>query len=517
MPQTGSRNLIFIVAYNHESFIEKVIARIPRSVISDPGNEVLVIDDGSKDNTFYVTDAIREKLRGRAKITVLKNPVNQGYGGNQKVGYRYALDHGFDRVILVHGDGQYAPELLDKIIAEYSSPAAPDAVFGTRMSSVKSAFKGGMPVYKIIGNRILTWLQNRILKCRMSEFHSGYRSYSVELLRRIPFEVNSNDFHFDTEIIIQCLASKAKIVEIPIPTHYGEEVCHVNGFKYALNVLAASFHFRVQQLGFLYDRKYDVGTDHYPRKASRYSSHSRLVEKIKPGSTVLDVGCGKGHLASDLIAKGCVVDGIDVIAESEIAVKLRRYHRIDLIRDMGSLEAVLSQNAYDYILMADILEHLVEPDRLLDMIRRHRPARSQPVVIASTGNVAFMVVRLMLFFGQFNYGIRGILDRTHVKLFTRKSFRHLFEQSTYVISEDQGIPMPFSAVFSENSRWGLRFEALNAFLLRLFPRFFSYQFLLVAAPLPTTNQILEMCEDHTAELRRDENRPRDVDLKIIRT
>src|SRR3989338_4299346 len=124
MPQTGSRNLIFIVAYNHENFIEKVISRLPQSVISDPNNEVLVIDDGSKDGTFYVTDAIRRKLQGSSKITVLKNPVNQGYGGNQKVGYRYAIDHGFDRVVLVHGDGQYAPELLDKIIAEYSSPAA---------------------------------------------------------------------------------------------------------------------------------------------------------------------------------------------------------------------------------------------------------------------------------------------------------------------------------------------------------------------------------------------------------
>lgn len=495
-----AKNLIFIVAYNHENFIEKVIARIPERVLSDPQNEVLVIDDGSKDNTFFVGDAVRAKYGSRARITILKNPINQGYGGNQKLGYRYAIDQGFDRVFMIHGDGQYAPELLETLIAEYESAKKPDAVFGTRMDSIRSARAGGMPFYKIAGNITLTKLQNFILGSKMSEFHSGYRSYSTQLLKRIPFERNANDFHFDTEIIIQTLAAGGKIVEVPIPTHYGEEICHVNGMKYAKDVIRASLHYKIQKLGFFYDRKFDIGNEHYPRKESPYSSHARLVDLVPPGSRVLDIGCGTGHLANDLIKKGCMVDGIDMIEPALVRAPLGRYSRIDLIREMPLLKDVLATGNYDVILMADVLEHLVEPDRLLDMIRESYPARKMPRVIASTGNVAFFIVRMMLFIGQFNYGVRGILDRTHTRLFTRRSFLHLFEQSGYTSKMHAGIPMPFSAVF--RGPFGRILERLNAAMLKLIPGFFSYQSLIEASPLPTPVQLLELCADHSHELRR---------------
>src|SRR6476619_792165 len=226
----GKRLLIFVVAYNAETTIEKVLSRIPAS-LHQPNVEVLINDDSSTDDTF-LSGLRYQQAHSALKITVLRTPENQGYGGNQKLGYRYAIDNGFDIVALVHGDGQYAPEKLPELLAPLSNDQA-DAVFGSRMIDKKAARQGGMPVYKWIGNQILTAFQNRILRTALSEFHSGYRLYSTAALAQIPFEKNTNDFHFDTEIIIQFVLRKLPIAELPIPTFYGDEICHVNGMRYA--------------------------------------------------------------------------------------------------------------------------------------------------------------------------------------------------------------------------------------------------------------------------------------------
>src|SRR5262249_19130770 len=135
-------------------------------------------------------------------VRLLRNAINQGYGGNQKIGYTYAIEHDYDAVVMVHGDGQYPPELLPQMIAPILNGEA-DAVFGSGMSNKRDELKGGMPYYKFVGNIVLTKIQNLMLGSRLSEFHSGYRAYSVAALKRIPFQDNSNVFHFDTDIIIQ--------------------------------------------------------------------------------------------------------------------------------------------------------------------------------------------------------------------------------------------------------------------------------------------------------------------------
>jgi glycosyltransferase involved in cell wall biosynthesis len=124
---------------------------------------------------------------------VLYNPVNQGYGGNQKIGYHYAIENGFDFVALLHGDGQYAPEMLGALTEPLRQGEA-DAVFGSRMLVRGDALKGGMPLYKFLGNRILTSVQNRLLGTKLSEFHSGYRVYRVSAIKALPFDRNSNVF-----------------------------------------------------------------------------------------------------------------------------------------------------------------------------------------------------------------------------------------------------------------------------------------------------------------------------------
>src|SRR5882757_5614724 len=207
---SGQRVLIFIVAYNAEKTIESVLDRIPVE-LRTRDVEVLVIDDSSKDATFQ-TGLKREDQTSDFKITILRTPVNQGYGGNQKLGYRYAIDNGFDIVALLHGDGQYAPEKLPALLEPFFKDDA-DAVFGSRMINKQDALKGGMPMYKWIGNQVLTAFENKVLGTHLSEFHSGYRLYSTGALAKIPFGRNANDFPFDTEIIIQLVFAGLRIRE----------------------------------------------------------------------------------------------------------------------------------------------------------------------------------------------------------------------------------------------------------------------------------------------------------------
>lgn len=228
---------IFVIAYNAVRHLIRTIERIPPEVQAKTA-EIFVIDDASKDNTYYAALGYKAE-RGLTKLNVFRNARNQGYGGNQKVGYRYAIERGLDVVVMLHGDGQYAPEALPLLLEPIEQQGA-DVVFGSRMQEPGRALKGGMPLYKYVGNRILTTVQNQLTGLGISEFHSGYRLYRTSALRAVPFESFSNDWHFDTEILLAAHERGLKIVERPIPTYYGDEICHVNGMPYAANCVAVS-------------------------------------------------------------------------------------------------------------------------------------------------------------------------------------------------------------------------------------------------------------------------------------
>src|SRR5207237_3662283 len=154
--------------------------------------------------------------------------------------------------------------------------------------------------------------QNRLLGTTLSEFHSGFRAYRVAALARILFHYNADAFHFDTEIIIQLVLGGFRIVETPIPTYYGDEICRVNGIRYAIDVLAATAGSRLHGINLLYDRKFDVDTSaanrYYGLKLGYRSSHTAAIDTVPAGARVLDVGCGPGLVAAELVKKGCVVD-----------------------------------------------------------------------------------------------------------------------------------------------------------------------------------------------------------------
>ena len=187
------------MAYNAASTLAKVLDRIPAELRPDI-EEVIVSDDHSQDSTYLV--GLGYQQQSDLPITLIRQPTNLGYGGNQKAGYNLAIEHGLDIVVMLHGDGQYAPESLPEILAPLFAEEA-DAVFGSRTMIKGAARRGGMPLYKFAGNRILSRFENAALGTNLSEFHSGYRAYSVGALKQLPFEKNSDGFNFDTQIIIQ--------------------------------------------------------------------------------------------------------------------------------------------------------------------------------------------------------------------------------------------------------------------------------------------------------------------------
>ena len=166
---------IFVIAYNAVNKLDWTIDRIPEEVW-DKVEEVFLFDDCSTDNTYYAAIGYKH-AKHLEKLTVHRNTKNLRYGGNQKAGYQYAIERGFDIVVMLHADGQYAPEVLGQLLEPLENNEA-DMVFGSRMAAGGDPLKGGMPFYKYIGNRILTGLENRIVGTNLSEFHSGYRLYS---------------------------------------------------------------------------------------------------------------------------------------------------------------------------------------------------------------------------------------------------------------------------------------------------------------------------------------------------
>jgi glycosyltransferase involved in cell wall biosynthesis len=228
-----SRIGILVVAYNAESTLRGVLHRIPRDIWGKI-EQVFVFDDASQDRTHEVGKELLEHESFGGKLRVFRNPVNLMYGGNQRKGYQYAIEQGLDIVVLLHGDGQYAPEVMQDLLTPLESGDA-DMVMGSRMMVKGAALKGNMPLYKYVGNKVLTWTENHLIGARFSEFHSGYRAYSVHALKDIPLESMTHNWHFDTQIILEFLKRGYRIKEVPIPTYYGDEICYVNGVPYAMN------------------------------------------------------------------------------------------------------------------------------------------------------------------------------------------------------------------------------------------------------------------------------------------
>jgi len=469
---------VFVISFNAERHLRATLSRIPAEVY-DLVEEIYVFDDCSQDGTFGAGVEFKSE-RGLEKLRIYRNTRNLRYGGNQKRGYLYAIDRGFDAVVLLHGDGQYAPEALWQLVEPLLTGQA-DLVYGTRMQG-PGALRGGMPLYKYLGNRILTWLQNRISRLRLSEFHSGYRAFRVDALRKIPFLVNSDEWHFDTQILLQFHHAGLRIREIPIPTFYGDEICHVNGLAYAWNCVRTTLGYRLHRMGLVYDPKYRRDSDFpsYEYRPYPKSSHAIIGEYLRrrTPARVLDLGSGDGRLASEMMAAGHTVVGVESDARAAAAAAARGV--AVLCADPETCDFQELRQQFDVVVAADILEHLRRPEAVL--ARAARALTADAEIILAVPNVANLFIRLLLLVGRFPYGRRGILDRTHVQFFTLRSALELVRESGWKIRSVTPTPLPVPLVFPRfAATWlGRSLFGLLAGLTRLFRRLLAYQFVIVA-------------------------------------
>jgi glycosyltransferase involved in cell wall biosynthesis/SAM-dependent methyltransferase len=465
---------VLVVAYNAARTLASTLDRLPAD-FAESVDHVMVCDDASQDETYEIGMAYLQ--RTRLPMTLVKHPQNLGYGGNQKAGYHWAMDHGLDVVVLLHGDGQYAPESINNIVGPLLAGEA-DAVFGSRMMVRGQARAGGMPAYKYLGNRILTTMQNKLTGLTLSEWHSGYRAYRLDALRDLELDSFSNDFDFDTEIILALHAAGKNIVEVPIPTYYGDEICYVNGIKYAKDVTSDVIRFKIRRMGFGTGPSGLAGVDvqAYELKPSVHSSHGRLLTWLAGMDPldVLDVGCSDGQFGELLRELGHTVTGVDLVEHPSVADRLDHFVPADVSDGLPP-----GMSTYDVIVAGDILEHVINPSTLLKSLAAH--VRPGGQILVSVPNFGHWYPRGKVALGRFDYDQRGPLDHGHVRFFTRKSFERLVNECGLHVAERDVVGSPVDVL----DRGGLTFPSKLAraagfadrAATRAWPTLFGYQFL----------------------------------------
>ena len=472
------RVAVLVVAYNAEKNLADVLQRIPE-LSGEIRLEILVCDDASLDKTSEVGHQFVREFQ-RKDINIVRHEINLGYGGNQKFGYEWAVANNFDAVVLLHGDGQYAPELIESFIRPILSHKA-DVVLGSRMMTKGSALSGGMPLYKFVGNKILTRWQNFITGTELSEWHCGYRAYSVQSLKSINYLENSDGFDFDTQIILQMNSAGKQIIEVPIPTYYGDEICYVQGLKYARQVSIEVVKHRLKSMGFFASR---VTSPEYRFKHDEHSSHGKIkkvIENLQLGS-VLDVGCAGGEISDFAAQIGHKVVAIDLNQPQN-----QLTNAIFVQHDLDKGLPLTIDGKFDLIVCADVLEHLRSPDKLLYDLQERLTNSGK--IIASIPNFGNWYPRIRVLLGKFDYDARGILDQSHLRFFTRKSFTRIANTAGYDVTKIWTTGTPFEVMLRGAPKRRISWKTLLSVLAKidrglcsLRANLFAYQFIFELTP-----------------------------------
>ena len=464
---------IVIVAFNAEATISQVLARIPTDFAVQV-KAIIICDDASEDSTYARAMECKEEFP-HLPIHVRRQPTNRGYGGNQKTGYEWAGELGMDVVVLLHADAQYSPDELPHLVQPILAGEA-DAVLGSRMLPKGGARRGGMPLYKFAGNKILSRSQNALAGTTLSEWHSGYRAYSMSALERLDIRSNSNGFDFDTQIILQLLASGARVSEVPITTYYGDEISHVNGTTYAFQVIRETVRFRFNKMG-LGTGRYAPTRNTYPLKDFPDSSHTAILQLLsaRRGLRVLDLGSADGALGARIQQLGHTVIGVDVSTDARSADVAFEVISADLNR---GLPAEL-RGTFDVVLCADVLEHLPKPEHILSQSREMLSDNGE--LIVSIPNFGHWYPRVRSLLGKFDYDQRGILDIGHLRFFTQRSFERLATRTGYEAKRAASCGTPIQMLLTTDGRLTRMVVTLlrkiEKVLVVARPQVFAYQFI----------------------------------------
>jgi SAM-dependent methyltransferase len=419
----------------------------------------LIVDSGAasahQDLRARVPASVRDQL---AEVLVYEGSSR---GESQIRGFKHAIERGYDVVAVLRADGQDAPEALPELLAVLEAESA-DAVFAVHTAA------SDVPSYEALGNRLLSRFENTMLGTSLGEFNPGYRLYACSALKRIPFEKNTHEAHFDAQIIIQLRGAGFRIVVQPVAAFQRQEPALRRSLKYASGVLKSVIDYELHEFGLRYAPQYVVPPAH-TMKRSALSSHSLLLGLVgPPPRRILDVGCGQGELGHVLKERGHYVLGVDW---SRPLFELDAFVQADVAQGLPSS----IEGKFDTVLLADVLEHLAEPLKLLDDAKQ----RLEPdgVLLVSLPNVAHWSMRAQLAVGRFDYTNKGLLDRGHLRFFTHASALRLFHDAGLDVVSRRTTPVPWENVLPRALGSGIRDKAERAdyFLARLRPNLFAYQ------------------------------------------
>ncbi len=460
--------LLFSVA--DAALLRRSIEAIPAALDDCIEELVVVPEPGAGDLSSPLRELAPER---RLEIRIHRTPGEPGAGAARKSAFEYVLLRGFDFAVTMRGDGRHPGEALPELLqAALAEPGA--LVIATRRMQ-RERPEVRLPHW--IAHLAATAVQNRLLGLRLGDYHSGFRVYAARALRAIPFQLNADDRVFDMQTLVQCRALGAPVVEVPLPPSWKEYPSSPRGLLHVLRFTAAALDYRLHQLHLTRSGSYFVEPDvHYTLKRSPTGSHMQIVDAIEPGSRVLDLGCSQGLLARPLRQKGVEVTGVDLEAPRRLTEDLHAFHQRDLEQPLE----LPTGRVFDYVICSDVIEHLRSRTEVLRGVRRYLKPEGR--LLISTPNVALWFYRLSLLAGRFEYGPRGVLDETHVHLYTRSSFRRAVEQAGFRILRQRVTALPFEVVFESTGRSRLVRGIASAYhaLARLWPSLFAYQFLLEA-------------------------------------
>lgn len=398
-------------------------------------------------------------------LTVLRHVRETGYADNVKIGLQYALERRADYIIIAGRGDAFTPEAIPPLLEA--------ALFHDAEVVVAVTSPAGSPDRRA---RRIDAALNFLLRTGLSDWGAGMRLFAAPVLRAAPFALNTRQEHFDTQLLIQAKILGRLPVEVKIPALREPRKRPSPGA--ALRAVGTALHYRLHQLHLMRHGRWlvDFG-ERYTFKHSPYGSHRCILDAVDAGRRVLDLGCSQGLLAAELAKKGCHAVGVDRLPPERVKLPYDRYLQADL--DDPALRLPFGRE-FDEVIVADVIEHLVRRESILALVRRHLTEDGR--LIISTGNIAVWFYRLSLLLGRFEYGPRGILDETHVRLYTLATFRRLIQQAGFEITRVRTTPLPFEIVFQTHADNPL-VRLLDRFyhtLTRWWPTLFAYQFIIEA-------------------------------------
>lgn len=468
VPRVG----VFLFDCTDPDLLKRTIARIPVGV--EPWIERVVVVHESPEPPV---ESPRKLAPERSlAVSFYRAPRSAGYGGTRKAALELSLRLGLDRVVLMRGDGRHPPEAIPSLLTEGLDEQSGVMMAARSTGGVSGLRAEGSKARRLV-HALVAAFMNRILGLRLRDYHTGFRLYATEALRRVPFQLNANDAAFDLHLLIQMRGVGAAIREVGVLPTWREFSSALEGVRYAVRGCGTAVDYRLHQLHVVRRGRYFVDQDiRYRFKSSPTSSHMQIISAIRPGSRVLDLGCSRGLFAARLRAKGVRVTGVDLGPPGEILGEIEKYFERDLEQP---LELPVGRT-FDYVVLSDVIEHLRNRAQLLKHARSYLKEGGR--LIVSTGNIALWFYRLSLLIGRFEYGPRGILDETHVHLYTRAAFRREVERAGFRIVRERVSGLPFELIFESTGRSRL-VRALDLSyhaLARLWPALFAYQNILEA-------------------------------------